>query len=321
MKNIFLIVSLIISSSSVFAQNKHITFDNYGEIQKNSSVKVDTILLINGDKGTVNDTIFSVSLEDQHVFFISKKDKENYSFFPYMNVNTQRYNNNEQTTSLIVFNRTGLICLCSLIVILLFVVWRQYKKIRKQYYLIIETIHNIKKDISQKENYKEFEHQLKSIQSKTNLLFEQGKDIEDFIEENRRLYSKILQDYKNKEKEKRDLQRAQIKPEEVGLSHEEIKLLDKSVDDFSFPQRALIALKANSVYTIHDLIRIMHNSNRKTLLQFQNLGVNTIEEIEKILVSNNFIEAILNKRKWTDLYKSKFDAYFNALIEIENRKE
>lgn len=311
MKNLFLIsVALLFPLSCLVAQ-KHITFDASGEILKNDFVKVDTLLLINEEKGAISDTVFVVSLENKTVFFVSKTGKTDYSFFPYMNMQIQPIQK-ETVTEIIVFDKTAFLFFgIAFSLLFVFFLVRNQKYMRKLQTAVF-TINEYSKTL---------DSLIKSVEGVNDKVNNTNKAVAQIQES---VNSKILPGIEDAKSIKKTVTRIEesvnlkILPKlyvsSGMLSENEIYLLNLPLSNFPFHTRVLSVFKNNDLVTVLDLLKMILGKEKKIFLTLRNLGAGSIAVIEEVLIENGFIYPFEENRDKTAVYTSKYDEYLSELI-------
>ncbi|MDH6358914.1 DNA-directed RNA polymerase subunit alpha C-terminal domain-containing protein [Parabacteroides sp. PF5-9] len=315
MKNLYLILILfLISTYSLSAQGKHISFDKNGDILDDNSVKVDTVLLINQEKGMISDTVFVVTIENNTSFFVSKTGSTRYSFFPYMNA-VARKTDSEEVRSVILFDKNIFIFLGIIILVLLVFQFTQnriylkklhnmalkYNEIGEPLISLGLKVNKIEENInkyilpsfvgeSTLPNNAEFcADSISFIERKVGYISQKADNIENLIKTNNQDVSAFSENEELTDEEKESLN----------------TLLSELGD---IPLRVLNGLKEVNVHTVLDLLQFILGQKRKIYLVIRNFGKKSIYQLEEVLIEKGFINKFDND-DLNSIYKSKYYSF------------
>lgn len=318
MKHLIIMILLSVSIPA-FSQNRHISFDNTGKIETNSSTKVDTILLINKNQGMITDTVFTVTLDGMPVFYVSKNNPHTYSFFPFRSVQVVKKKNdgNSKPTSVFVFDRNGFICFVLIFFFLILFLWiinRKYmKSVQSAFSEMNASFMATRTQLAVFEHkvskVKDHSGEMSSIISKADSL---ENKLGDFLREEREIVLEMSNLKNQVQGEIMKLSGERIS-DYTGLTEEEIALLDEKLVDYPFSSRVLKSFETNNICTFLDLLRYLVGNNMGTILRFRNIGKKTMREIIATLREHDLIDHVPADAKTDFILTSKYSVYLNYI--------
>lgn len=313
-----IIAALLCVSIPLFSQNKHINFDNAGKIETNPYTKVDTIILINKNQGIITDTVFTVSLNDMPVFYVSKKNPQaTHSFFPFrsLQIVKKKDEGEMKPASLFVFDIIGFFCFALVffcLIISLGMINRKYlKSVRSAFSEVNASFIATKTQLAALEHrvskIKDHSHEISSIISKISF-FE--KELNNFLNEEREIVVEMNNLNERIQKKIIKLNHDRVS-DYTGLTEEEITLMDKKLVDYHFSSRALKTFETSDIFTFSDLLRYVVGSSMRDIMRFRNIGKKSMREIVGILREHDLIDYVPENAKADFVLTSKYSSYLD----------
>jgi len=318
MKHLIITVLLFVSISA-FSQNSHIIFDNTGKIETNSYTKVDTILLINKNRGMITDTVFTVTLDGMPAFHVSKNNPRAHSFFPFRSVQIVKKNEDgdSKPASVLVIDRNGFIyfvLIFSFLIISLWIINRKYmRSVQSAFSEVSVSFIATRKQLTIFEHkvskIKDHSAELASVLSKAD--FFENK-LSDFLREEREIVLE-MSNLKNQVQGEIMKLNGERVSDYTELTEEEIALLDEKLVDYRFSSRALKTFETNNICTFLDLLRYLAGNNIGNILRFRNIGKKTMRQIITILREHDLIDHVPEDAKTDFILTSKYSGYLNFI--------
>ena len=318
MKHLIIAVLLSVSIPLV-AQNKHINFDNTGKIETNLYTKVDTILLINKNRGIITDTVFTVSLDGIPAFHVSKNNPQAHSFFPFKSVQIVKKKDDAETksTSLFVFDIMGFFCFALVffcLIVSLGMINRKYlKSVRSAFSEVNASFIATKTQLATLEHrvskIKDYSDELATIIGRIDYL---DRKLKDYSTEEKELINEAINLNKEALFQPIRLLDEVMPADDDELTEGEIAHLDEKLSAYSFPNRILTVFAENEILTIRDLLKFTVGGRIRNLLYLRFIGTKGRREILDILGMHNFIDPVPVDAPSDFTVTSKYSRYLNT---------